>query len=75
MNIPIAAEIIGHVGSFPITNAYVNSSIVTVLFIVFALVLNQQLKKVPGKLQNGFEAILEFLLSYFLSCYLFSGLY
>ncbi len=65
MNIPVAAEIIGHLGSFPITNAYVNSSIVTVLFVVFALTLNQQLKKVPGKLQNGFEVVLEFLLSYF----------
>lgn len=65
MNIPVAAEIIGHLGSFPITNAYVNSSIVTVLFIVFALSLNKQLKKVPGKLQSGFEVVLEFLLGYF----------
>ena len=64
MNIPVAAEIIGHLGSFPITNAYVNSSIVTVLFIVFALSLNKQLKKVPGKLQSGFEVVLEFLLGY-----------
>lgn len=65
MNIPVAAEIIGHLGSFPITNAYVNSTIVTVLFIVFALSLNKQLKKVPGKLQSGFEVVLEFLLGYF----------
>ncbi|MCC7357206.1 F0F1 ATP synthase subunit A [Candidatus Uhrbacteria bacterium] len=65
MNIPVAAEIIGHIGAFPITNAYLNSSIVTVLFIIFSLVLNKQLKKIPSKLQNGFEVILEFLLSYF----------
>lgn len=65
MNIPVAAEIIGHLGALPITNAYINSSIVTILFVVFALVLNRNLKKVPGKLQNGFEAILEFLFGYF----------
>lgn len=65
MNIPVAAEVIGHLGSLPVTNAYINSSIVTILFVVFALALNRQLKKIPGKLQNGFEAILEFLFGYF----------
>ena len=65
MNIPVAAETIGYLGSLPITNTYINSSIITLLFVVFALVLNRKLTKIPGKLQNSFEALLEFLFGYF----------
>jgi len=62
---PIAAETIFHIGSFGVTNAYVNSTVVALLLIIFSLVLGSRIKKVPGKLQNAFEALLDFLLGYF----------
>lgn len=65
MNIPIAAEPIFHVGSFPVTNAYINSTVALVVFCVFALLIRRRVTKIPGKLQNAAEAVLEFLLGYF----------
>ena len=65
MNVPIAAEVVFHIGAFPVTNAYINSTILTLGFVVFALFMKFTMKKIPGKVQNAFEAILEFLLGYF----------
>lgn len=65
MNVPIVAETVFHIGSFPVTNAYINSTILTIGFVVFALFMKFNIKKVPGKVQNFFEAVLEFLFSYF----------
>lgn len=62
---PIAAEPLFSIGSFPVTNAYVNSTILTVLFVIVAARLRSNVKKIPGKLQNAFEAMLEFLFGYF----------
>jgi F-type H+-transporting ATPase subunit a len=65
MNVPIAAEPIFHLGSFPVTNAYINSTIALVVILVFSLALRFSIKKIPGKLQNATEAFLDFLLGYF----------
>ncbi len=65
MNVPIAAETIFSIGSFPVTNAYVNSSILTLCMVIFAAILHFKLNQIPGKLQNAFEAVLEFLFGYF----------
>jgi len=65
MNIPVAAEIITMIGSFPVSNAYINSSIITICFVLFAYLLKTRLKKTPGSLQNAFEAVIDFLLKYF----------
>lgn len=62
---PVAAEVIATIGSFPVTNTYVNSTIITVAFLVFAFVLNRSIKKQPGRLQNAFEAVMEFLFGFF----------
>lgn len=62
---PVAAEVLTMIGSFPLTNTYINSTIITVAFVIFALVLNRSIKKTPGKLQNAFESIIEFLLGFF----------
>ncbi|MFZ2804031.1 MAG: F0F1 ATP synthase subunit A [Patescibacteria group bacterium] len=62
---PIAAETIFHIGSFGVTNTYVNSTIVTLLFVCFAFFLRNRISKIPGKLQNAFETLVEFLLGYF----------
>jgi len=63
--IPVAAEALMHIGPVPITNSYVNSTIMTLTFVVFAFILNKRLSKKPGKLQNAFEAVIEFLFGYF----------
>lgn len=66
MNIPLPAESLFHIGSFPVTNAYVNSTILTLAIVVFGFVIHSSIKKgVPGKLQNAVEALMETLLGYF----------
>jgi F-type H+-transporting ATPase subunit a len=62
---PIAAETVFHIGSFGVTNTIIDSTAVALLFICFALILRSRLSKIPGKLQNFFETLLEFLLGYF----------
>jgi F-type H+-transporting ATPase subunit a len=66
MNVPLVAEPIFHIGSFPVTNAYINSTIMMVVLVVVAYLIKTSIKKgVPGKLQNAVEAAIEFLLGYF----------
>ncbi|MBU1348493.1 F0F1 ATP synthase subunit A [Patescibacteria group bacterium] len=62
---PLAAEPIFHIGSFPVTNAYINSTIAVVLFVIVAYLVKRRVTDVPGKLQNAVESTLEFLLGYF----------
>src|ERR1035441_8364148 len=66
---PLAAEALFHIGSFPITNAYVNSTLGVVVFAVFAFFLNRSAKKyyatgAPKGLVNFFEYLIEFVLGY-----------
>ena len=65
MNVPLVAETIGHIGSFPVTNTLVNSTVLMVLFVGCAWYLKSRITKVPGKLQNAIESMIEFLLGYF----------
>jgi len=71
MQLPtLAAEPIFHIGSFPITNTYINSSLGVLAFIVFAYFLNrgskqqQSASKAPRGIVNFFESLLEFVLGY-----------
>ncbi len=67
---PLAAETIFYIGSFPVTNSYINSTIVVIGFIIFAFIINAAikkyypLKKAPKGILNFFEGVLEFLLGY-----------
>jgi len=67
---PLAAEKMFSIGSLPITNSYINSTIALVFFVVFAflikLAVNKYYKsdKAPRGMLNFFESILEFLLGY-----------
>lgn len=66
----LAAENIGHIGSFPITNTMLTAVISTVLFAVFAFFLNRAVKqqktseKAPKGIANFFESLLEFVIGY-----------
>ncbi len=57
--VTLYAEPIAHVGNFQITNALLTSWITVAIIILFVALLKTKLRNVPGKLQNGFEIILE----------------
>ncbi|MEI7741886.1 MAG: F0F1 ATP synthase subunit A [bacterium] len=63
---PLAAETIAHIGSFPITNAFVNSFIVAMILIVTAFFVRRNMKtranQAPTGVQNFAEAVVEFLM-------------
>jgi len=40
---PLAAESIFHIGSFPVTNSYINSTIALLLFLITGLVLRRRM--------------------------------
>ncbi len=67
---PLAAETMFQIGSFPVTNAYINSILTVILFGVFAVFLNFGIKKYytnnlsPKGIVNFMEGALEFILSY-----------
>lgn len=66
---PLAAEQLFSIGSLPVTNTYVNSTIALVGFVIFAFFLNRGLKRnsaqtAPQGLVNFFEGLLELLLKY-----------
>src|SRR5689334_10878859 len=61
---PIVAEPIFHIGAFPVTNAYINSCLAVVFFVVIGLMLRNKTAMIPRGLQNFAEAILEFMLGY-----------
>lgn len=67
---PLAAEIVLHIGSWPVTNSMVNSFVALLLFIVAAIFVNLGIKKyyLADKAPKGFvnfvESILEFILGY-----------
>ncbi len=65
MNVPIAAEVLFHLGGFPVTNAYINSTIAAVLFLTVAFLIRRRLTDIPGRLQGAMEMTIEFLLGYF----------
>ncbi len=66
---PLAAEPIFHLGSFSITNTYINSLLTVVGFVIFGYVIKVATVKFAGKAPKGvlnfFESILEVLLDYF----------
>lgn len=62
---PLAAEPIFHIGSFPVTNAYINSTIAVVLFVLIGFFIRRSITDVPGRLQNAMETLIEALLGYF----------
>ncbi|HEX5429738.1 MAG TPA: F0F1 ATP synthase subunit A [Patescibacteria group bacterium] len=61
---PITAEPIFHIGTFPITNAYIDSCLVVVLFLVLGLIIRKKNSIIPRGIQNVMEAALEFMLGY-----------
>ena len=59
------AEPIFNIGSFPVTNSLLNSWVVILIIIIFALFLKAKIKPIPRGLQNMLEAMIESLLDTF----------
>ncbi len=62
--VPLAAEPIAHIGSFPITNSMINAWIAIILFAIVAFFLVKRRKMVPKGLQNFVEFVLEFMVDF-----------
>ncbi len=61
---PLVAEPIFYIGTFPVTNAYINSTLAVVIFLVAGLMLRNKTAMIPKGFQNFAEGVLEFILSY-----------
>lgn len=61
MEISLAAEKIAHIGSFPITNSMLLSWIASIFLILISMIATNKISIIPNKIQNFFEAIIEFL--------------
>jgi len=61
---PLVAEPIFNIGSFPVTNAYINSTLAVLFFIAIGWLLKSRTELIPRGLQNAAEAVLEFILGY-----------
>ncbi len=57
--VPIYAEPIFHIGNFQVTNSLITSWAAVLVVLFLSLVIRLKIKKIPGKLQNMFEVILE----------------
>lgn len=65
LHISIAAETIGYIGSFPVTNALLSTWIIMAFLLIASVVLTSQLKRKPGRLQVAIESIVGGLFSFF----------
>ncbi|MBD3251961.1 F0F1 ATP synthase subunit A [Candidatus Uhrbacteria bacterium] len=65
MNVPLFAEPIFQLGSFQLTNAQINATLLSVALIIFAYFFRKRIKEVPGTLQAAVEMLLETLFGYF----------
>ncbi|MFA5878251.1 MAG: F0F1 ATP synthase subunit A [Candidatus Staskawiczbacteria bacterium] len=63
VEIVIRAEEIFRIGNYVFTNSLILSIVVFIVLLILALSIRRSIKLVPGKLQNIFEMLLEFLLS------------
>lgn len=61
---PIAAEHIFLIGSFPVTNAYLNSLFTVLIVVVGSYFVRRTVRDVPTGTQNFAESVLELMLSY-----------
>jgi F-type H+-transporting ATPase subunit a len=59
------AEPIGHIGSFTVTNSLLNSWLVVILLVVFAISFKNKIKTIPGKFQSILEMVIDYLLGIF----------
>jgi F-type H+-transporting ATPase subunit a len=65
LHISLAAEKVGHIGSFPVTNSLLTTWIVMALLGIFAVLSTRKLSLIPGSLQLVAETIVGGLYDFF----------
>jgi len=65
VTVPLAAETIFHLGSFPVTNALINAVVASLILIVVSFFIRRSIKMIPKRGQGFVELILESVLGYF----------
>ncbi|MFA6428991.1 MAG: F0F1 ATP synthase subunit A [Patescibacteria group bacterium] len=65
INIPVAAETVLYIGSFPISNALMNAVLAMLVLVVASWYLKHFAKERPKRFQNAVEMVLEFLFGFF----------
>jgi F-type H+-transporting ATPase subunit a len=63
LHISLAAERVGTFLGLPITNTLITMWVVMAVLIIVAFLVRRSLSVVPGKLQNAFEMLIEYVLS------------
>ncbi len=64
LDISLSAERLGNVFGLPITNTLLTAWFVMIVLIVVAVIVGKKPTLVPGKVQNFFEMIFEFVIGY-----------
>lgn len=59
LSISLAPDIIFYIGSFPVTNTFFWSIIISVFLIIFFIIISKKLKDKPSKIQNFVEMLIE----------------
>ena len=54
-HVPLAPEVVAHIGDFPVTNSLVFSLLVTILMSVVAIVFSEKIMLMPNKLDKSFR--------------------
>ncbi len=62
IHISLKAEPVFHIGSFPVTNSLLLSSVLLIILGAIAIAGSRKLKRIPGTIQNLFETFIETLL-------------
>ncbi|MDD5190914.1 MAG: F0F1 ATP synthase subunit A [Dehalococcoidales bacterium] len=62
--VELPAEVIFHIGVFPVTNTIITSWITVALLILMALLVTRKPKLIPGRLQSAVEAIIEWMYNF-----------
>ena len=60
-HVPLAPEIITHLGSFPITNSLFFSLLITFLLASFTIIFSKKITLIPGNFQAFIEIIFEYI--------------
>lgn len=64
LHIALSAERLGYIFGFPITNTLVSAWFVMIILIIVAVIVGRKPTLVPGKVQNFFEVIFDFVIGY-----------
>jgi F-type H+-transporting ATPase subunit a len=60
-HVPLAPQVVFHVGDFPVTNSLIFSIVVTLFISFFVILLSRCITQIPGKIQALVEIVIEYI--------------